>query len=115
MNLIPKTTKAEIMKREFGKMWLEYRRYENFFNCHKEWEIRKAVNNTICPFCGETIKEDERQIHHTTYEHKCFSGFIFPKCKECKIKHPERFNECVKLLVNVHEKCHKDISKTEEE
>ena len=115
MNLIPKTTKAEIMRREFGMTWLEYRKYENFFNCHKEWEMRKAINNSICPFCGEAIKENEKQIHHKTYEHKCFSGALFPPCSDCKKRYPEKFNECSKLLTNVCRKCHEEISKTKEE
>lgn len=109
MGLLPKETKTEVLTRKFGEVYKNVEAVKRFHRCNENEYMRNQVNNNVCPVCNREIKDDdEKQLHHTTYDRQCIYNSA-NRCELCAKNHPEEFERCKALLIYLHKECHYSI------
>ena len=60
LELVPKETKAEVLRRHFGEQYDLMKKYDRFQECNEDEFMKAEVNIGICPVCGKQIEEYEK-------------------------------------------------------
>lgn len=104
------------------------RKWENYTIANQSPAMREYLyqrQKGICLVCGQPLNKRYMQIHHTTYDHECYTGkscvakfrdysgkmrpIQCPPCDVCRRIHPMRFRQCSAHLIAVHARCHMKI------
>lgn len=108
LEIVPKETKLEVLRRKFGEQYDLMKQYERFQRCNQDEHMRRNVNIGVCPVCGKQIEEWEKMnLHHMAYDCNCIYSKV--NCENCEKQNKEKFEECRSKLVYMHEKCHSSI------